>query len=382
MARRQRMKLNKLLLALFVVSLVFIVVPARVFAEDNNNETTNTTINETVELNVTTNTTANTTVNATDNENEHENDDVALNVSDDVDLEDVILGNSIHGMEVRLLQLHKSLTKNTEHGTLILNAINKQNFSVDTDNLENILDDANNLNDRISDLLNETPVNVSTEEFVALKSEAINLTFQFRKELYNILTPQQLNTIRSDLRGDFDKNSKRINDIDSRIRNKSKEYNIEQALKIYDRFDLNDSNLRARIESGNFTSKELRDALKNDFKNLKKEMKQKAEAKIKEEKSKYQEAKIKISGKHIGLNRTEVENIINDGSLTWNEKDAKVRILAKDKRQMNQTNRMNDSNWQGMNTNRTDSDNFTIDRRGMGQRNAPGNMPPGKNKGR
>jgi hypothetical protein len=270
MARRQKMKLNKLLLALFVVSLVFIVVPARVFAEDNNNETTNTTVNETVELNVTTNTTANTTINATDNENEHENDNISLNVSDDVDLEDVILGNSTHGMEVRLLQLYKSLTKNTEHGTLILNEIKKQNFSVDTDNLENILDDANNLNNRISDLLNETPVNVSTEEFVALKSEAINLTFQFRKELYSILTPQQLNTIRSDLRGDFDKNSKRIIDIDNRIRNKSKEYNIEQALKIYDRFDLNDSNLRARIESGNFTSKELRDALKNDFKNLKK----------------------------------------------------------------------------------------------------------------
>jgi hypothetical protein len=110
-------------------------------------------------------------------------------------------------------------------------------------------------------------------------------------------------------------------------------------------------------------------------------MKQKAEAKIKEEKSKYQTAKIKISGKHIGLNRTEIENIINDSSLMWNEKDAKVRILAKDKRQLNQTNR-NNSNWQGMDANRTDGDNFTMDRRGLSQRSAPGNMPPGKNKGR
>jgi hypothetical protein len=68
------------------------------------------------------------------------------------------------------------------------------------------------------------------------------------------------------------------------------------------------------------------------------------ETKINAEREQYQEAKAKFSGKNIGLNRTEVESILNDSSLTWDEKEAKIRILTKDKLRGNQINMMNVTN--------------------------------------
>lgn len=338
---------NKLIMSMFAVALVFIALPAMVFADDNDTNTTgNVTANitENITSNVTANVTSNTTVNTTTNTTNSSNDDDEDDDEQEVDMHDVALGNTNHGMEVRLLQLFKSLERNTEHGKIILDEIHRQNMSVNTHGLENLLDDANDLKKEISDKLAIEPVNVSTEDFVAYKSEAINLSAQFRKELSNVLTPEQLNSIKAGVRDKLeknDKNSVKLNAIKTRISQKAKEHNIEQALKMYNKFELNNTALKAKIESGNFTAKELRSELIDAFHAMKKAQKKNAQEKIREEQEKLHEAKAKMNGKNMKLNNEEVMNIVKDDSLTWEEKETKMRVLAQERKENRNSGKAN-----------------------------------------
>jgi hypothetical protein len=324
------MRLNKLLLALFVLSFVFVAVSLRVSAEDNlTDNTTNTTANTTLNItDNTTNTTTNTTANVTNTTN-----------TTDVDMDDIFLGNTNHGMEVRLLQLNKRLAENIKVGELIVSEIDNKSYNVSTTRLKDILDDANALNDKISNLLDKNPVNVSTEDFVALKAQAINLTYEFKKELYNTLSVTQLKEVKTSLTSKSIRDDK-IDKIDRKLREKVKLHNQAQAMRLYSKLGMNNSELRAKIELGNFTAKELRDDFKDVFHGMKKQDKKDVTDMIRQEnakdKEKFDKIKMELDAKKLGLETSEIANITNDASLTWEEKQTKLRILAEERKQERQ----------------------------------------------
>jgi hypothetical protein len=375
------MKNNKILLGFFVMALVLFVVPVAVHADvdnstigDDNNvtanvtdttipdtnvtntttpdaNTINTTLSDTnvtanvtdsnVTTNVTTNVTANVTLNVTTN--------VTANVSDDdetdddsneteVDDDDVSAMKYNHGMEVRLLQLQKSIVKQLKSGNLILEEIDNQNFSVDTTKLEGHVDDLTALNLEIANELAKDPVNVSTERFVAFRHEATRITFEFKAELYSLLTPAQLNMIKDGLKDKLKLKYSEELKVEEKFKAKVREYNQEVALKMLEKFGEDNAELKEKILAGERNSKELRDLLKEDYKNLAEAKKNQLKIKIQEEKNKESKEKLKLEAKVKGLNDDEVAKIIKDGSLTQVEKQAKLRVLAKERSEENKGN--------------------------------------------
>jgi hypothetical protein len=116
-----------------------------------------------------------------------------------IDDDDIEMFKLNYGMEVRLLQLEKRLISHIIMGNIIIAEINNSDIDVNTSVLKAKIEGLEEIKDEIDEELSKDPVNVSTERFVELKAEAINLTFEFKKELYSLLTPQQIQSIKKEI---------------------------------------------------------------------------------------------------------------------------------------------------------------------------------------
>jgi hypothetical protein len=135
------------------------------------------------------------------------------------------MNNSL-GAEIRLLQLEKAIVKNILKGEMAVEVL--MGLEYNTTTLESILS-------QLKDLLGEviavnTSSNDSVQIFVELKSEAKNLTSQFRESLKELLDADKLKEIRERIKeianGELENYSKMI-------RNKIKQFNRNQLYKLY-----------------------------------------------------------------------------------------------------------------------------------------------------
>jgi hypothetical protein len=381
------MKLGKILFAIFVMSIMFLAVPASVHAEDDDesgsgnseNEYENNNDNDDDNEQENDNDNDNDNDTNSDNDNEQENDDeneieyeeeyeveyeeeyveevvveevVAeanivptqaqgyLNAEGvmsyaQVTTEDLFFAKNENGMEVRLLQLQKSVVKQITTANLIVDEIYTQNISVDTTILEEKIYVLETLNNKITLDLSNSPINVSVIEFVDMKNVAIVATFEFKKELYNILTPEQLNSIKQAINEKLStQKDDDYDEVDKKLKEKIEEFNKKKIHELAKEFKLNNTELISKLDSGNITSKELAEfkkEFKKDFNELNKEMRKEFSEKMKEEREKNINETGELNAKMLGLKKEDVANILQDESLTWDEKQAKIRVLAKDR---------------------------------------------------
>jgi hypothetical protein len=319
------MKIGSWIMAVFVVAVFLVAVSASALADGNStgeDDDTNQSENETVEVNET----------ADDEaiDDDAEDDDAEDNVTV-VDDDEIHIINSTLGMKMRLLQLQKRVIQQEKLGQFIIEDIHKQGFDADTSNLEDYVAQMKDLEDRIAAELANDPVTTTPKEFVALKEEAITITFNFRKELYNILTPDQMVQLKKDIRDNFKGKDPRIDELDGKIRGAVRGFNSDAALRLMGKFGINDSDLRSRIESGNYTPHDLKDRFKADFKKFKSNRKEEIHQRINSESDNNKLQVEGIIAERLGLNSSDVDKILNDGSLTLQEKLAKLRLLAKEK---------------------------------------------------
>ncbi|MGV8161885.1 MAG: hypothetical protein ACP5N2_00955 [Candidatus Nanoarchaeia archaeon] len=377
------MKLDKLLLALLVISVVLFAVPASVYADDDNSSSgsgddeedeiedesqdeNENELEDESEIEDESGDDSSDDDNSSSDENETENesefedeseseiedeyedeleseseseidDDDGLEVDDDV----VSSAKYNHGMEVRLLQLQKSIVNHVAIGKIIVDEIDNQNFSVDTTNLENYLGQFKDLNEKITDELANDPVTVTTEEFVAMKHEATKTTYQFKGELYTILTPEQLKIVKDAIKDKVKIKSSDELKVEEKFRAKVKEYNQEVALKMLEKFGGDNKELREKISASELDAKELKENLREEYKNLGEARKNQLKIKIQEEKRDIGEEKLELEAKIRGLNRSEVAKIASDNSLTLEEKQAKIRVLMEEQKTLNPAGRAN-----------------------------------------
>ena len=153
------------------------------------------------------------------------------NETDDVDtdnntVEEIKIMNNSLGAEIRLLQLQKAIVKNLLKGEMAVEVLKGLDYNTTT--LEAILSEMKNLSEEIKAA--NTSSNDSVQIFVEFKSQAINLTTQFRETIKELLDGEKLREIRERIR---EMVSEELKNYSKMIRNKIKQFNRNQLYKLY-----------------------------------------------------------------------------------------------------------------------------------------------------
>lgn len=172
--------------------------------------------------------------------------------------DDVTAFTSDYGARVRLLQLEESITRNILWGREIVEKIKELNESADTSELEAILAELETLRDEVA---GTTPAagEEGAKEFVDMKSDAINLTREFRDAVRELLSPGDIQGLRKRL-GDIE--SEGLKNLRKEIREAIRNYNAERIAEILEEAGIDDPQLIEAIRAGNATRQEVAEALR------------------------------------------------------------------------------------------------------------------------
>ncbi len=158
-------------------------------------------------------------------ESEGENETEDLDIDNKTIKEIEIMNNSL-GAGIRLLQLEKAIIKNLLKGEMAVEVLKGLDYNTTT--LEAILSEMKNLLEEVKAV--NTSSNDSVQLFVEFKSEAINLTKQFRETIKEILDGEKLKEIRERIK---EMMSEELENYSKMIRNKIKQFNRNQLYKLY-----------------------------------------------------------------------------------------------------------------------------------------------------
>lgn len=167
--------------------------------------------------------------NETDDPDENESDDDQNETEEPEDNEtedEVGIMNNSLGAEIRLLQLQKSLLKNILKGEMAVEVLKV--LEINTTDLEAILTDMKALLEEVK--VANTTSNESVEIFVDLKSQARNLTTQFRETIKDLLDDETLRQIREQIR---EMVSEQLQNLSKEVQNRIRQFNRNQLYRLY-----------------------------------------------------------------------------------------------------------------------------------------------------
>ena len=141
-------------------------------------------------------------------------------------LEETEIMNCSHGAEIRLLQLEKAITTNLLKGNMIVDVLAGLDYN--TTGLVSLLDELELVLGQVQDA--DPEANNSVEVFVGLKIDSKNLTKQFRDTLKDLLSDVKYKEIKEQIRENL---SDELQNYNKRIRNLIKQFNRNQAHKLY-----------------------------------------------------------------------------------------------------------------------------------------------------
>jgi hypothetical protein len=187
------------------------------------------------------------------------------------------------GAEVRLLQLEKALTANILNGEEVVKYIVAKNASINVTKANKILDDMALLLDDVK----AAPTNGTGEElaqnFVDLKSEAINLTQQFRQEVKGLITPSDRQALMGRLNSI---KHPELDRLDNAIKDAKHQYNAEQVTALFTSLGIQNETLIQAVKDGTATKSDIKSAIKSALASLTSEQEKEAMLKLKEALSK------------------------------------------------------------------------------------------------
>jgi len=131
-----------------------------------------------------------------------------------------------YGAEIRLLQLEKVITKNLLKGEMSVDVL--QGLGYNTTDLEAILAEMNLV---LAEVQAADPqANDSAEVFIDLKSDAKNLTTQFRVTIRELLDDVKYQEIKEQVRNVA---SGELENCSLKIQNRIKQFNVNQMYRLY-----------------------------------------------------------------------------------------------------------------------------------------------------
>ena len=161
-----------------------------------------------------------------DNETEDPEDNESEDPIDDETEKQIEKMNYSHGAEVRLLQLEKAITKNLLKGEMAVSVL--QGLGYNTTDLEAILAEMHLVLDEVQAA--DPEANDSVQIFVDLKSDAKNLTTQFRVTIRALLSDVKYNEIKEQIRNIT---SDELQNYSKKVRNLIKQFNVNQIYRLY-----------------------------------------------------------------------------------------------------------------------------------------------------
>lgn len=188
----------------------------------------------------------------------------AMNLSES-DKKEISSFNVPYGAEVRLLELQKRIAKNTLEGAKIVEILNRTYPSRNLTKLEAILDEMTYLLDEAklaADLGNKTQM---VGEFVAIKKDAIELSWRFREESEPLLNK----SIRRDIRHEIANTTfTPINKTEAELKKLRNLYNQKIMEAILNESGITDDTLLQKIGNGDYTTLQIRERLQKDLDKL------------------------------------------------------------------------------------------------------------------
>jgi hypothetical protein len=191
-----------------------------------------------------------------------------------------------NGAEVRLLQLEKSIERNIVAGNAIISAIEESsNITVDTSNLTSIIAKLSDLKTKVSGIDTSSVNEETVKQFVELKAEAIDLTFQFKKAARSMVTEGQVDEIVKDVKDAINASSE-LQQLNSQIQTARHEYNALRLEHLFNITGYQNDTMLQKAKDGSLTLKEVKSVLMGYAKTLSKEQKKEAMAALKEDRAK------------------------------------------------------------------------------------------------
>jgi hypothetical protein len=194
---------------------------------------------------------------------EDETDDTEVEIDEETFEETEIMNCSV-GAEIRLLQLEKAIIKNIFLGNETISVLSELDY--DTTLLEAILAELEFL---LLDVQAADPnATDAVQVFVDLKSDAKDLTEEFRDSLSTMLDDGTLEELRERIRL---MTCEQVQNLSKKIENRIRTYNRNQLHRLYGSIGLVSNSFLDRYEKGNISKEEVKSQIRNMLKNMTKE---------------------------------------------------------------------------------------------------------------
>jgi len=256
------MVLKKIISVITILSLM-IALPIVAFADEDNNVSLDNNINIT---------TTDATLLTTSVEKEVEN------------ITDLDILSDNYGAQVRLLQLKKRVEIQIDGAsTLISELENENNLTIDIERLNEIVDEFGVILNEIDNFNMEQDAEILAEEYVSLKTEAIELTKEFREIVGKAFNENKKTEIRNRIRK---RRQELLAKKNQKIEEFKKKFNARIAERKLKRLGINNPELIKKIKNGEMDKFMITKELKNKFNSLSPKEKKLAIQKMKEAKKK------------------------------------------------------------------------------------------------
>ena len=181
------------------------------------------------------------------------------------------------GASIRLLQLEKSILKNIIKGEEVVSFLKELEYN--TTQLEAILAELELL---IQEVQSADPNSTDAVQiFVDLKSDAIELTKEFREKIKELLDEATMEQLRLRIR---EMVSEQVQNLTKRIQSHIRTFNRNQLHRIYGLIGEFDNSTINEYQNGNLTKEQVKNQISKIVNNMTKEKKYQIFSELKEEK--------------------------------------------------------------------------------------------------
>jgi len=170
-----------------------------------------------------------------------------------------------HGASMRLLQLERSIERNILFGEKVIEAIEANYSSYDTTDLRSLLDELSVLKDEVAAVDPEGETNEVVQQFVDLKSDARDITKDFRTAVHEFMEENDIENLRSRIGGDV---GALMNQYKERVKAVIRNHNAEIVKKRLQNMNQENEQLIQKALKGEVNPQEI----KAEFRNILEQM--------------------------------------------------------------------------------------------------------------
>jgi len=173
------------------------------------------------------------------------------------------------------LQLEKAIAKNILKGEEVVSALKESEY--DTTELEAILAELELLKGEVQSA--DPNSTNATQIFVDLKSDAVELTKDFREALKELLDEKTIEELRERIR---EMVCEQVQNLSQQIQNRTRQFNRNQLHKIYGVIEETDSSLIDEYQNGNVTREQVKQQISKKINEMTKEKRYQVFSELKE----------------------------------------------------------------------------------------------------